>query len=244
MKPTRTIGWLFILASVALFVPYTLLTLTFDYPDILRQAPGEVLQRFHAGGPALVYTWWAFAMVGLPLLPAYTGLGQLLQPRFFWMRTATALAVTGGIVQVIGLLRWTFVVPVVAARYVAAPDEAARRAQEGIFEAVHQYGGVILGEHLGQLFSIAWTIYLSLALWRAGFFAKGLHILGLAASAIYLLAQGELFATVVPGFPVWDLAGFLGSTLWLIWLLALGIALVRKGGRYFPLTLPAAHPAP
>ena len=42
------------------------------------------------------------------------------------------------------------------------------------------------------------------------------------ASVIYLLAQAELFATVIPGFPVWDMAGFIGSTLWLIWLIIVG----------------------
>jgi hypothetical protein len=33
-------------------------------------------------------------------------------------------------------------------------------------------------------------------------------------SAIYLLNQGDILATAVPGFPVWDLAGLLGSTGW------------------------------
>jgi hypothetical protein len=52
--------------------------------------------------------------------------------------------------------------------------------------------------------------------------------LGYASSIIYLLAQAELFATVIPGFPVWNLAGFLGSTLWLIWLLCIGITFIRS----------------
>jgi len=37
------------------------------------------------------------------------------------------------------------------------------------------------------------------------------------------MAQAELFATVIPGFPVWGMAGFIGSTLWLIWLIILGV---------------------
>lgn len=52
--------------------------------------------------------------------------------------------------------------------------------------------------------------------------------LGLSASGIYLLAQLELLATVMPGVPVWDLAGFIGSTLWLIWLILVGMILIRN----------------
>jgi hypothetical protein len=48
------------------------------------------------------------------------------------------------------------------------------------------------------------------------------------ASAIYLLAQAELFATVMPSFPVWDLAGFMGSTLWLLWLVIIGAFFLRS----------------
>jgi hypothetical protein len=37
---------------------------------------------------------------------------------------------------------------------------------------------------------------------------------GLVVSGIYLLNQGDIFATAVPDFPVWHLAGLLGSTGW------------------------------
>lgn len=52
--------------------------------------------------------------------------------------------------------------------------------------------------------------------------------LGFISSVIYLLAQAELFATVIPAFPVWDKAGFIGSTLWLIWLVCLAVVLLKK----------------
>jgi hypothetical protein len=48
------------------------------------------------------------------------------------------------------------------------------------------------------------------------------------ASVIYALAQAELFATVMPTFPMWDMAGFLGSSLWLLWLIILGVYFLRS----------------
>ena len=51
---------------------------------------------------------------------------------------------------------------------------------------------------------------------------------GLVASVLYLTGQGDILATAVPGFPVWDLGGLLGSTLWGLWVLALGVAVLRR----------------
>ena len=35
---------------------------TFDYPNILRKEPEEILRRFAAGGPALVLRWEALLL--------------------------------------------------------------------------------------------------------------------------------------------------------------------------------------
>ena len=52
--------------------------------------------------------------------------------------------------------------------------------------------------------------------------------LGYVSSFIYLIAQLDLFATVIPNIPVWDLAGVIGSTLWLVWLVVLGVVLMVR----------------
>jgi hypothetical protein len=53
-------------------------------------------------------------------------------------------------------------------------------------------------------------------------------VTGLVVSAVYLLDQGDVLATAVPGFPVWELAGLLGSTGWGLWVVALGVAVLRR----------------
>lgn len=223
MKMNRSIGGLFIAGAVALFIPYTMLTIIFEYPDILRQDTAVILTKFHEGGSCLIWTWFAFAITGLPLLPAYTFLGQKLENKSPLARTATTIGVIGLVVQMVGLLRWTFVVPVLADTFVGAADEPTKAAAIVAFKTIHQFGGVILGEHLGQLFTIAWTVMISLSFAKLRLFPQWVNWLGFVNSFIYLLAQAELFATVMPGFPVWDMAGFIGSTLWLVWLVAIGI---------------------
>ncbi len=224
----KTIGTLLIAGAVALFIPYTILTIIFEYPDILRKDTADILTKFHQGGNALIWTWFAFAITGIPLLPAFILLGQEVENKNPLMRIATNIGIIGLIVQIIGLLRWTFVVPILANTFVNAPDEPTKAAVIVAFKTIHQYGGVILGEHLGQLFTIAWTVMVTLVFRKISLFPAWVNVLGFIASFIYLLAQAELFATVMPDFPVFGPAGFIGSTLWLIWLIVIGVFFFRK----------------
>lgn len=213
--------------AIGVLIPYTLLTIIFEYPDILRQETGIILTKFHQGGSKLILTWFAFALAGLPLVPAYIRMGQKLENRSSLVRIATNIGVIGLIVQMVGLLRWTFVVPVLSNSFVSASDEATKAAAIIAFKTIHQFGGVLLGEHLGQLFTITWTVLMSVAFIKMKLFPKWVSVLGLVSSFIYLLAQAELLATVMPGMPVWEMAGFIGSTLWLIWLVIVGIKFIN-----------------
>jgi hypothetical protein len=228
-------GILLILGGILVNVPYTLLIMTFDYPDILREPTADILTRFAAGGPRLIWTWLAFAWVGVPIL-----LGILLLPKALVDGKgpnrgqlagdlAQFFGATSLITQMIGLLRWPFVVPVLARLY-TTPEAttATREAILAVFQAVHQYGGVVLGEHIGQTFTIVWMILLSLSLLRQERVPRWLPWAGFVAAGVYAMAQGELLATVIPGFPTWDMAGLVGSLLWLGWLIALGIVLLRQ----------------
>ena len=57
---------------------------------------------------------------------------------------------------------------------------------------------------------------------------RWLGVTGLAVSALYLLNQGDILATAIPGFPVWDLAGPIGSTGWGLWVAALGVTILLR----------------
>lgn len=227
MQIEKKIGILLLIGAIALLIPYTILTIIFEYPQILRQDTSIILTKFHEGGSVLIWIWFAFAVTGIPLIPAYILIGQKLENKSTWVRVATTLGVAGLIVQMIGLLRWTFVVPVLADIFLNSKDEATKSAIVVAFKTIHQFAGVLLGEHMGQLLTIAWTMLISAALAKLNLVPKWVTSLAYISSFIYLMAQAELFATVIPGFPVWHLAGFLGSTLWLIWLIILGVKFLK-----------------
>jgi hypothetical protein len=222
-------GILFIVGSLLVNIPYALLITNFNYPDILREPASAVLTQFQAGGTGLIFTWLAFAWVGLPLIFGTLMLNRVLAAEgHSLLETATALGTIGLVLAVIGLTRWVFVVPVLARLYTdLGSSESIRAAALVTFEAVHQYGGVIIGEHISQFMTILWMALISRMMFRSTLFRAWQGWLGLGAALVYLLAQTELLATVIPGFPVVPEAGLIGSILWLLWMVVMGVALLR-----------------
>jgi hypothetical protein len=107
-------------------------------------------------------------------------------------------------------------------------NPAAKEALAALFMVVHQYGGVVLGEHIGQFFIIIWMSMISAILYRSASFPKWVSFLGWLAAIVYLLAQTELLATVIPGMMVVDWAGLVGSLLWLLWMIVMGVYVFRS----------------
>ncbi len=213
-------------AAIALGIgfnlPYALLAITYDYPDILRRPASEALARFAEGGPALILTWHAFAWAALLLAPLAVALATTPENRAASERLAVAAALFGalsGVTQAMGLWRWVFVVPALARAHVDPAAGAGKlAAAERAFDLLNAWGGVAVGEHLGQLLLAMFVLCLS-ALQRrrnlraaalAGFASAGAIAAGTTEGlALALGRDGSAFAALT-------VVGFLGLTLWLV----------------------------
>ena len=228
MSIRRANGLFFLIAVVSFGVASSILSATFDWPDILRAPAPTVLAAFEGGGDSLVWTWfataWTYGLLAIPILLLPRAL-RLLAPRLPALRMATLIGAASVLLSVIGFLRWVFVVPPLAHSWTSG-SPVTRAAVEAAWTAQHQFGGALLGEHLGQLLAIVWSVSVSVLALRGGVLPRWIGWAGLVASALYLLNQGDVMATALPGFPVWDAAGFLGSTAWGLWILALGVTLL------------------
>lgn len=222
-------GTLFVIGAILVNIPYTLLIMNFEYPDILREPTGYILTKFQEGGTGLIFTWFSFAWVGLPLLFAIIMLQKIVErddTPYLWV--GTFAGVIGATAQIIGLLRWVFVVPILAKLYVDPNSTAITKETTSVaFQVIHQYGGVIIGEHIGQIFTIIWVIVVSFAMLKSDIFKRWVAWFGFLTSAVYILAQTELISTVIPDFPNISEAGFIGSLMWLAWMIVVGVFLIR-----------------
>ncbi|MFZ1115204.1 MAG: hypothetical protein WAN44_05190, partial [Propionibacteriaceae bacterium] len=86
----RITGALFLIGALAFATAATILSFTFDWPDILREPADVVLTTFAAGGASLVWTWfaraWTYAILAVPILLLPTALGRRDDPA---LRVAT-----------------------------------------------------------------------------------------------------------------------------------------------------------
>ncbi|WP_017299718.1 DUF4386 domain-containing protein [Nodosilinea nodulosa] len=228
LQLVRTTGIFLIALVVMSNIPYIRLIQTFEYDDILREPVDYVLTQFQAGGAALILTWFWFGLAALLLVPASLLLHRVVdRPSTPYLAAATAMGALSGLLQAVGLMRWVFVVPILAQLQTnPATDEATRAAVAVAYQVVHQYGGVVIGEQLGQLLLVGWTLGLGMAMVRSPLFKPWLGWFGLLTAPLLLLGQSELLATVIPTLPVIETTP-IGFILWEIWLLVVGVSLVR-----------------
>jgi hypothetical protein len=220
----RLAGILLILTPIAFNLLFTLLSVTFEYPDILREPAGYVLERFDAGGAGLIATWYGFMLTAVLLVPlavlVHRVLGRQDTP---YMAVATAFGVVAGVLQFLGLVRWPFLVPYLADTYLdPASSEATRESVAVVFQAFNHYAGVGVGENLGYLFTGLWTALVALAMFGSPLpFRTWLGLLGVVSAACILVSTLE-----PAGFEPAANIVVVGYILWSIWLALFGIFLL------------------
>jgi hypothetical protein len=222
---------LLIAVPIAFNLAFFELGRAFDYPDILRREPDEILRRFRAGGPGLILRWEALLLSALAMLPLVAIATVVLAPAPALAAASVVVGSAAALVQALGLVRWPFAVPELARRYVAAPDgaagEATRRSVEVTFAMLHRLLGVGIGEHLGYLLTGLWTLLVGAAILSTAVLPGWL---GFAAIPIGLALLVGTLEFVGPNEEHgWPLAGTIvpiAYIAWSIWLIALGVFLL------------------
>lgn len=216
-------GLVLIALPVSFNLLFFLLARSFEYPDILRKPTDQILTQFTAGGRRLIAIWYAFAMTALLAIPMALLLGAVFNANYPQLAVVSAIiGVLSGLTQAMGLLRWSLLVPTLAAQYSAPETTPAQRDALGVvFNAFHQYVGVVIGEHLGFLLTATWTLLISLMMF-------GLPLFGGLMGAIGIIsAVGILAGLLEPAG--WKPAGAINAIsyiVWSLWLIAAGILLI------------------
>ena len=92
-------GVILILTPVAFNVFFTLSTVTFEYPDILREPTDCILRQFDAGGSGLVAIWYGFMLTAVLFVPVAVLVHRVLARQDTpYMTVATVFGVVAGVV--------------------------------------------------------------------------------------------------------------------------------------------------
>jgi hypothetical protein len=221
---------LLIAVPIAFNLAFFELGRAFDYPNILRKEPDEILRRFAAGGSGLILRWEALLLSALAMLPLAVLVTVALGPPAPLAVASVVIGSAAALVQGLGLVRWPFPVPELARRYIAAdgPDAAAtRQTIEVVFATLHRLLGVGIGEHLGYLLTGLWTLLVAASIMSTSVLPGWLGLIGIPIGLALLVGTLEF---VGPNEERgWPLAGTIvpiAYIAWSIWLIALGVGFI------------------
>ncbi len=186
----RLAALLLLAQFAAMWAAFFILMPAIDWPASLDE-PASVLLPLILDRAGAVFAGYAsYLLHALLLIPLAVLLRHTLRMGPVPGGTAVALGVLAGFAKALGITRWLFLTPGLAAAYVdPAATEASRAAAAVVFDGFNAYAGGV-GEILGVgLFAGLWTVLLSAALLRLGGGARVLGVLG-------FVAAGLLFSTL------------------------------------------------
>ena len=104
-----------------------------------------------------------------------------------------------------------------------ASTQATRDSVAVVFQAFHRYAGVAIGEHLGYIFTSAWTILLCIAIIATNLVHPLFGRLGIIPAVGVLTGVFE-----ETGFKPAGAINAISYILWSVWLIAFGVALLLR----------------
>jgi hypothetical protein len=220
----RTAALLLGAQFVCMWGAFFVLAPSIDWPASLGLPAAEMLPLLLERFAAVFSGYSLYLAHAVLLIPAAVALHVALDLRGVLGGTATAFGALAGFAKMFGIVRWLFVMPALAAAWVAPEaSEATRAAISVTFDALNAYAGGV-GELIGVgLFAGIWTVLLSFALLRRGWRATGLF--GLVAAA-------GLFTTLPSVLGIESaILLTLSGIVWQVWTATLAVALWREAGR-------------
>jgi hypothetical protein len=214
---------------LALLAGVSLLGAAFEFPDILRQPAPYRLELYLRNQSTIQSGFWILAMTGFTQIAMSVFLYRSFRERDSAVLSfALVFGILAGMLQTMGFIGWAIVMPYLATQMADPAASAITREAVALVEgAFNQYAGVALGEHTANICLGLWTGLLAIAMARVPLVDRRLAVGGIFVAPLALvLALGQL------GVSGWllDLVTVFGSPLWVVWLVLIGVSLLRTDG--------------
>ena len=219
-RPSGTAA-LLLFQFVTMWGAFFILAPAINWPASLDEPPATILPLILDQSVAVFAGYLSYLIHALALIPLAILLRDALRLDGAMGRAVVTLGVLAGFAKALGICRWLFLMPSLAAAYTdPAASPATKDAIAVVYEAFNAYAGGV-GELMGVgLFAGVWTIVISVAALRLDWTVIGYAGFGAAA-----LLLSTLLSVVGIESPI---LLTLSGILWQFWTLALAITIWRK----------------
>lgn len=213
-----------IVGALAFVAVFSYLAAKFNYPDVLDGTAAEVLPRLTGGGAFMRAVWAVYAFLPLLLLPGAVGAWQACpasRPRM----TLAMIAMTLGVLAMcLGLMRWPTIHWSLAQAFAAGGAET-KESLGAVFSGLNLYLGNYIGEFLGESMLSLFFFLTGLSCVEEAAFPRWVGWTGAGFGGLFFLGAFRNVTRAVQ--PVADL----NNGLLPLWLIVLGVALIRHAKR-------------
>jgi hypothetical protein len=220
----RSTGLLLVLQFALQMVALVVLGSAINWPASLGEPADVVLPLIVEQSNAVALGYSSYFVSAFLLAPIALLTYKLLKTDHSnaLLLLAAGAGVVASFAKLLGIGRWLFAMPELAAIYVDPQASAVTRESLAVvYQMLNSYAGGV-GEFLGvMLFSGIWTMLMAVNMLRSAQLPRWLGIFGLVAAALLLVGLAEAYGT--------DLGPMLiiQGVVWQSWMLALSIVLLR-----------------
>ena len=225
----RITGIILLIMPMLIALSWTGLMIDFDYPDILREPVDIILQQYHDGGITLTIYWIGMVISSLLIIPIVLLFYRLTSPiNRNLSLVAAGVGFASAIFHVAGFSRWLFAVDGLARQYVSAENLTVAQQDmiEVVFNTLHMYLGVTVGETLGFATMGVWAVLTAIALYQSGYLPKW-------AAYLSSLCGLGIIAGVLE-WTGWSAAAEINAYTYQLWILiiaCLGVSFLLRSNR-------------
>ena len=228
MRRVPVTGLLLVTSAVLSLIGYLVLGTRFGWPAVLDEPGTTALDAFVAEQAWVRFGFYLFLLSSLVLIPAAVGLHDLIERGSPAAVSVAAFGVLGAFAQMLGWVRWPIAVPGLADAWTdPTATDTEREATAAAYDVLNGYAGGALGEHLGWLLQGIWAVGVAVLLLRSRRLPRWFAVLGLALAGAWAVAVPAATAVGLETLEFWGLNVY---TAWYLWILALGVILMRSPG--------------
>lgn len=210
-----------IIGALAFVIVFSYLAAKFNYPAVLDGTAAEVLPRLRGSGATMRAVWAIYAFLPLLLVPGAVGALYACPASRPRMTLALVAMVLSTLAMCLGLMRWPSVHWALAEAYASAGPET-KLSLDAVFRGLNLYLGNYIGEFLGEAMLALFFLLTGLSMFREPGFARWLGRVGAVFSVVFLVGAFRNLTPIVQ--PIADL----NNNLLPLWLIILGVALIRR----------------